>query len=458
MSVTLEIIVILGLLALNGIFAMAEMAIVSSRKTRLMELAGEGYSGARAALKIQAAPGEFLSTIQIGITLIGVLAGAFGGATVARHLKVALEKMPMLADYAAPASVAIVVIIITFISLIMGELVPKQLALRNAEMIAIRMAGFMRILSKILYPLARVLNLSTNFILNMISTGSERRPVITEDEIRMMIDQATEAGVVKKTEQGMMKGVMNLGDLEAYDLMTPRHEVVWLDASDTPERNWARILESGHTYFPVIDGDSTHVIGLVSVKGLLKQKVEGKPLDLRAALAPPLYVAEKVPALRVLEKFKANNTHLALVVDEHGATEGLISINDLLKAVVGDITASGGIEEDPNVIERADGSWLVDGSTPITELKKLLKVRKLPREEEGDYTTLAGFIMSRLGRVPKTTDTFKWRSFKFEVIDMDRRRIDKVLIVKLPKVAAIKKTAAGDDAKPPKNSKNPANS
>jgi putative hemolysin len=445
MMMWFEILTILALLALNGIFAMAEMAIVSSRKTRLMELSGEGHRGARAALKIQAAPGEFLSTIQIGITLVGVLAGAFGGATVARHLEVVLEKIPAVSVYAGEISVAVVVVTITFVSLVMGELVPKQLALRNAEMIAVRMAGFMRVLSQVLYPFAKFLNASTNLILRVIAPGGESRPVITEDEIRLMIDQATEAGVVKKTEQGMIKGVMNLGDLEAYDLMTPRHEVVWLDATDPPEKNWEKILASGHTYFPVVDGDAANILGLVSVKALLKQRIDGKSLTLRDVLAPPLYVAEKVPAIRVLEKFKANNTHLALVVDEHGGIEGLISINDVLKAVVGDITASGGVEEDPNVVERADGSWLVDGSTPLGELKKLLKVRKLPREEEGDYTTLAGFIMSRLGRVPKTADGFKWRNYKFEVVDMDRRRIDKVLIIKMPK-AAVKKPGGGEDA------------
>lgn len=432
MSATVEICVILILLMANGVLAMSEIAVVSARKTRLKNLAESGNKRAKAALRLASDPGAFLSTVQVGISLVGVVAGAFGGATIARRFEPFLATIPGIGEYAPGMSVTLVVIGITYLSLVLGELVPKQFALRNAESLAMLVARPMAYLSRIAYPLVVLLTASSNVLLRLLVKGPAVESVITEDEVKLIIRQATEAGVVKKAEKDMIYGVLRLGDLQAVDLMTPRHEVVMLDLQGTWDEHLARMTETGHTYFPVFDSDPTNVLGFISVKDLYEDMARGRQPDLRKVMIPPLFVPEKASALKVLERFKATKTHIGLVLDEHGAVEGLVSINDLLSGIVGEIPSTGEEVEEPLVVQREDGSFLVDGGISATDLKDLLRLKKLPGED-GSYSTLGGMTMARLGRIPRTGDVYRYRGYRFEVVDMDRLRVDKVLIAKVPK-------------------------
>ena len=432
MSATVEIFVVLILLMANGVLAMSEIAVVSARKTKLKNLAERGSKRAKAAIRLANEPALFLSTVQVGISLVGVVAGAFGGATLAHRLEPWIASIPGIGLYAPGISVSIVVLAITYLSLVLGELVPKQLALRNAEALAMLVARPMVYLSKVTYPLVALLTVSSNFLLRLIPKGPESDTVITEDEVKLIIRQATEAGVVKKAEKDMIYGVLRLGDLQAVDLMTPRHEVVMLDLASPWAENLVRITEAGHTYYPVYDTDPTNVLGFVSVKDLYEELAKGRQPNLRKAMVLPLFIPEKASALKVLERFKATKTHIGLVLDEHGAVEGLVSINDLLVGIVGEIPSSGEDVQDPMVVTREDGSLLVDGGISATELKELLNLKKLPGDD-GSYSTLGGMTMARLGRIPKAGDSFRYRGYRFEIVDMDRLRVDKVLIARLPK-------------------------
>lgn len=434
MRTTFELLLILLLMLFNGVLAMAEIAVVSARKTRLKQLADDGSRRAKAALKLANNPGRFLSTVQVGISLIGVLAGAFGGARLASHLAPFVARITIVAPYAQEIAFAVTVAWITYLSLVIGELVPKQIALRNAEPIAMLVAGPMAYFAKILHPMVQLLLVSTNLVLRFVPKGQIKDAMITEDEVKLIIRQATEAGVVMTAEREMIDGVLRLGDLRANDLMTPRPEMVLLDDDEPIEKTLVKIGESGHTYFPLYSKDPSIIIGIVSVKDLWNQISSGKKTGLRAVAGPPLFVPETMTALRLLEKFKTSKVHLAIVLDEHGGIEGLVSINDVLKGIVGDIQTMGD-DEEPEVVERDDGSWLLDGGLSASDLKDLLKVKKLPRED-GSYTTVGGLVMTRLGRIPKAGDSFKWRGYRFEVVDMDRHRVDKVLVAHVPKTPA----------------------
>lgn len=428
-----DVILVLALLLANGVLAMAEIAVLSARKGRLTELADRGQHGARLAIRLAADPSRFLATIQLGLTLLGVLTGVLSGQRIAHNISVLLAPIPGLGDYADGLGIAVVVAVLTYLSLVFGELVPKQLALRNAEDAATFLARPLLLFSKLVHPITRVLAGSSNLILRFFK-GSEAPPsAITEEELKVMIDHATEAGVMRESEQDMMKGVLSLGDLTAKDLMTPRHEMVALDVEDDEKTNWARITESGHTYFPVVDGEATNIIGLVSIKHLIEHHLAGRPLALRALAAPPLFLPETVPAVKVMEKFKIGKTHMAFVVDEHGGIEGIITVTDVLKAVVGDMPTMGEDAEEPLIVRREDGSFLVDGRTAISELMVALRIKTLPKKHAGDYTTVGGLIMTRLGRIPNISDSFRFRGYRFEVVDMDKRRVDKVLVTKMPR-------------------------
>lgn len=431
-----EIVLVLTLLLANGILAMAEIAIVSARKTRLTELADHGQHGARIALKLAADPSRFLATIQLGITLIGVLTGVVSGERVARALRIQLEAVPLLQAHAEGLAIGIVVVVLTYMSLVLGELVPKQLALRNAEEAATFLARPMMLFARLLHPFTRILSSSANLVLRFFK-GVEAPPnSITEEELKVMIDHATEAGVMKESEQDMMKGVLSLDDLTAKDLMTPRHEMVALDIQDDEEATWSRITASGHTYFPVIDGEPSNILGLVSIKHLIEHRLAGKPMTLRERAAAPLFVPETVPALKVMEKFKIGKTHMAFVVDEHGSVEGIITVTDVLKAVVGDMPTMGEDADEPMIVRREDGTFVVDGRTAITELMVALRIKTLPKGHAGDYTTVGGLVMTRLGRIPNVSDSFKFRGYRFEVSEMDKRRVDKVVVTKMPRKPA----------------------
>ncbi len=424
---TIELVITILLIIVNGVFAMSETAFVSARKVRLQQRANEGNAKAAAALEMVNAPNRLLSTVQLGITLIGIVAGAFGGATISEGLAVYLRAIPWLRPYSDATALTIVVIVITYLSLVIGELVPKRIALNNPERIAMSMVKPMRVLAAIASPFIHLLSLSTEGILRLIGLRPSGEPPITEEEINVLIEEGTQIGTFEAAEQDMVEQIFRLGDRRVNALMTHRPDIVWLDANDTPQEISHKIRKSTYSRFPVCDGSLDNVLGMVHVKDLLLQCLAGQALDLKAALHEPLYVIESTTTLKVLELFKQTGQQAALVIQEYGDIEGLITLNDILEAIVGDISSDDDLDQ-AQVVQREDGSWLLDGMLPIEELKDILHVRALPEEENGDYNTLAGFVLMRLGRIPKTTDHFEWGSYRFEVVDMDGRRIDKVLV------------------------------
>jgi putative hemolysin len=426
-SVMFEAVVLLLLIMVNGIFAMSEIAIVSARKTRLQQWAEAGDATARAALELANTPNQFLSTIQIGVTLIGILVGAFGGATIARELASGLEQIPALAPYSRPLSLGIVVLLTTYLSLIVGELVPKRVALNNPERIAAVVARPMRALSRIAYPVVHLLGLSTELVLRLLGMKPSTEPPVTEEEIRALIEQGTQAGMFEAVEQEMVDRVFRLGDRRVSAVMTPRTEIVWLDLDDPPEEIRRTITGSVHSRFLVAQGGLDNVLGVVHAKDLLTQCLGEQPMDLTTTLQQPVYVPESMPALKVLELFKQSRSHIALAVDEYGGIQGLVTPNDILEAIVGDLPVAGEVAE-PLAIQREDGSWLLDGMLPVDEFKAIFDVGPLPGEEQAVYHTLAGFVILQLGRIPRAGDHFEWEGLKLEVVDMDGNRVDKVMV------------------------------
>ncbi len=426
-AITIESVVIIVLILINGMLAMSEMAVVSARKARLQRRAEQGDAGARVALELANAPNRFLSTVQIGITLIGILTGAFGGATLAAEIDARLEQVPGLAAYSEAIGLGTVVLLITYLSLILGELVPKRLALNNAEAVAARLARPMRLLSVLASPAVRLLSFSTESVLRLLGARPSTEPPVTEEEVKLMLEQGTAAGVFAAAEQDMVMNVFRLGDRRTGSLMTPRHEIVWLDVQAAPGQLQRQLNEHRHSRLPVCAGSIDHVLGIVRAKDLLAYCLAGQTLDVQAALRRTLFVPENLPALKVLEMFKQTGTHLAIVLDEHGGTQGLITHHDLMEAIVGDIPSSG-LPTEPPAVRREDGSWLMDGALPVDEFKRMLGLKQAPDEERGSYHTLAGFVLQHLGRIPVPGDYFEWHGLRLEVVDMDGRRVDKVLV------------------------------
>jgi putative hemolysin len=430
-AILIEVTLILLLLFANGVFAMSEMAIVSARKARLQQRARSGSPRAMAALELAEAPSHFLSTVQIGITLVGILAGAFGGATIAEQLAAYFSRVPVLAEYSEALALAIVVLSITYLSLIIGELVPKRIALHNPERVASAVAIPMRLLSKIASPAGRMLSASTEAVLRLLGIKESDEPPITEDEIKVLIEQGIAAGVFEEAEREMIESVFHLGDLTVDGIMTPRTEVVWLDVDDSIAEIKEKIKQNTRSRYPVVQGSPDNVIGMVRAKDLLAASLAGGPLDLKALLKPPLYMPENMPALKAIDMFKKSRLHSALVVDEYGGIEGIVTVNDILEALVGEMPSIYEPSEQP-IVQRADGSWLVDGGLPVDEFKDTFQIDRLPKEEQAHFRTLNGFIVSYLGRIPAVADQFEWGGYRFEVMDMDRNRVDKVLVTPPP--------------------------
>lgn len=427
-SLTLEteIIIILFLVVVNGVLAMTEMAMVSSRKTRLQDRADKGDVGAERALDALKDPNRFLSSIQIGITLVGILAGVFGGATVAKTLGAWLSGVPAIGRYGPAIGIGTVVIAITYLSLVIGELVPKRLALNKAEAIASLMAGPMRLLARLASPVVFLLGLSTNAVLAILRVRPEEERSHTEDEIKIIIEESTQAGVFEKSEQDLVSRALSLGDRNVRTLMTPRPDIVFVDVDQRPEEILEKVATSGHSQFPVYSQDPDNILGIVSVKDLWAQSVGEKGYDLRSILVQPLFVPETLRALKMLELFKQSGTHLALVVDEYGTVQGIATLHDILEAMVGDLPSS----EEPEssgLFRREDGSWLMDGLLPIEKLNELFDIDAIAPEEMGHYHTVAGFMLFHFNCIPTTGSRFEWEGWQFEVVDMDGNRIDKIL-------------------------------
>lgn len=426
-----EISVILLLLVANGLFAMSEIAVVSVRKARLQQWAEEGNGKAQAALELANEPNQFLSTVQIGITLVGIFAGAFGGATLAEELALYFETIPALTGYSELVAVTLVVVIITYLSLVIGELVPKRLALNNPERIATTVAKPMRMLSKITAPVVKLLTLSTDVVIRLMGIKPSTEPVVTEEEIKVLIEQGTQVGVFEEAEQDMIEGVLRLGERRIGMLITPRTQLVWIDVEDSPEEIKKVVINHRHTFFPVAKDDLDNLLGVVRAKDLLVQALAGEPLDLNKLLRPPLFVPERMLALRVLELFKQKGIRMAFVIDEYGSIQGLVTHDDILEDIVGDPSLTGHPDEF-KAVRRSDGSWLVDGMLHIDELKEILDIDELPDEAEGHYQTVAGFVINQTGDIPAVGQWFSWDKYRFEVVDMDGRRVDQILVELLP--------------------------
>ncbi|BAC88322.1 hemolysin family protein [Gloeobacter violaceus] len=427
-SVIFEILIVLVLVVANGVFAMSEMAVVSSRKARLQQMAGEGNTGARVAVELADAPNRFLSTVQIGITLIGIFAGAYGGATIAGTLAPQLARVSWLAAYSEALAFVLVVGTITYLSLVLGELLPKRLALSNPERIAARIAVPMSVLSRVAAPLVKLLSLSTDLALKALGVKPSAALAVTEEEIRLLIEQGTETGAIAHSEQDLLERVFSFGDRQVAALMTPRPDIVWLDLKDSEAENRRKLAAFHHSQFPVCLGELDKFLGVVRVKDLFERLLAARPLTLEEALLQPLVVPETAPALVVLEQFKKSGIHMALVVDEFGGVQGLVTLTDILEALVGDLPVDGTTDE-AQAVRREDGSWLVDGSLSLDELEHL--VEPLPELPRVGYRTVGGLVMAQLGRIPKATDHFNLGPCRFEVVDMDGNRVDRVLITTL---------------------------
>lgn len=425
--IAFEVAVIFVLLLLNGLLAMAEIAIVSARKTRLQQMADAGRRSAQTALDLAADPNQFLATVQIGITLVGILAGAFGGATIASEIANILAQIPLLAPYAPTIGIGVVVLIISYFSLVVGELVPKRLGLNSPEAIAMRVAGPMQFLSTLAAPLVRLLGFSTDRVLHLLRVRPATDPPITPDELIALIDQGARSGVFETSEQEMLEGVLSLDERSIGALMIPRTQIVTLDIDDPPDEIRRTIADSQHSQFPVIRENLDTVLGIVHVKHLLNQSLLGEPLNLNALLRPPLFVPESMSALRVLDLIRHSGNHLVLIADEYGGVEGMVTHNDILEEVAGTLPTSGPSLE-PEALRRADGSWLLDGLLPIDDLKDIFLIPQLPDEDRSRYYTVGGFVMTQTGDIPKAGYSFTWNDLHFEVVDMDGLRVDKVLV------------------------------
>jgi len=393
---------------------------------RLQQRINAGHVKARRALDLAEEPGNFLATVQIGITLVGILAGAFGGATIAEQLADRLETIPLLSPANEALSLGLVVLVITYLSLVVGELVPKNLALNKAEAITMAIASPMSFLSRLFAPVVYLLNASTNFLLRVLRVTPSSELAVTEEEIKVMIDQGTEVGAFQKPERDMLARVFRFADLKVGDLMTPRPEIVWLDITDTPDIIRNKILTGEYSRFPVCESSLDNVKGLIRAVSLLDQLLRGQPLNLTDNLEAALFVPETASALNMLETFKQARHHTALVLDEQGGIQGLVTLTNLLEEMVGDVTISKGMIE-PQAVQRQDGSWLLDGMLPVPRFKDLLNIKELP-DEERTYQTLGGFVMAQLGRIPAPGDTFEVQGQRFEVVDMDGHRVDMVLV------------------------------
>lgn len=429
-QIFLELGVLFFLFLLNGLFAMAELAIVSARRERLQMLADSGNSGAVVALRMSQEPTNLLSTVQVGITLIGILAGAFGGARLTAELADLLAQLPVVGPYSELIALILVVSGITFFSVVLGELVPKRLALRNPERFAATLARPMHALSQLARPVVRLLTLSTAFLLRLLGVrDDESASSVSEEEIRMLVDQAAETGIFEMAERDMVESIFHFGDSQLRSLMTPRTDIIWLDVQDSEEVIRDIVGQSHHSRFPVCDGALDRVLGIVEAKDLLSNTWADGAFDLRDLAQPPLFLPETMLALRALERFKQTGIQVALLVDEFGGIEGLVTLFDMMEAIVGDIPSLAEIAEPP-IVQREDGSYLVEGYLDIDDLKELLDVNELP--DEADFQTLGGFVVVRLGRLPHVGDHFAWAGFRFEVMDMDGNRVDKVLIQSAP--------------------------
>jgi putative hemolysin len=428
MGIGTEVLVVFLLLLANGVFAMSEIAVVSSRKTRLQQRAEAGDHAAARALQLAEQPERFLATVQVGITLVGTLAGAFGGAAIAEPLAERLSHYPSIAEYAEPLSLGLVVLGITYLSLIVGELVPKQIGLNHPERIAALVAGPMDVVSRVARPLVWLLTTSTQLVLRLLRIRKPEETPVTEAEIAVLLEQGTQAGVFEEEEQELVERVFWLGDQRVVSLMTPRHRIVWLDVDASVAEHRAAMVENRYSRYLVCEGALDDVLGMVEVKDLWAAELSGRQVDdLRALLRQPLFIPESTRALHMLEQFRETGVHLAIVVNEYGGTEGIVTLNDVLEEIAGEMGQGSHAAPTPAFVRRDDGSLLLDGSISMEEFRELLDLEDR-RNDLREYRTLGGWVFTTLGHVPQPGEHFDANGYRVEVVDMDGNRIDKVLV------------------------------
>jgi len=440
-SMGIELLVIGLLLLANGLFAMAEIAVISSRKARLKKLADDGSVRARAALALAESPTRFLSVVQVGMTLCSIVAGVVGGAALSDRFAAWLERVePAFAAYSHAAAFVLVAGGITFVTLLVGELVPKRIALSSPERIAMLLAGPMQALAWLARPAVWMLTAVTDAVVKALGLAQRKEAPITDEELSILIEQGLHAGTFNKAEKEMVEGVLGLDQLPVTALMTPRPKIIFLNLDDPEETNWRKIVASGHSHFPVYQGGRDQVVGMVAVKALWAHSAIGVPTNLKNLLVPPLIVPETMHAMQLLEQCKKTGKHVALVADEFGSIQGLVTLIDVFETIVGDIPAQDRRVQ-PEVRQREDGSWLLDATVSTGALKALLALQALPGENEADFQTLAGFVVTQFGRIPAAGDRFDFAGWRFEVVDMDRHRVDKVLVSRPPAPAVVQKAA-----------------
>jgi putative hemolysin len=424
--VIVELLIVIILIIVNGLLSMSELAVVSSRPARLKVMAAEGNRGAEVALRLAEDPGKFLSSAQIGITLVGVLSGAFSGATLGERLSGWLASSGIDPGIASPTGVGLVVVIITYLSLVIGELVPKQLALKNAERLAASVAPAMAFIARIAAPLVWVLDASGRLLLFLIGQGGDKQDSVTDEEVKTIIAEAETAGVLESDEKAMISGVMRLADRSARALMTPRRDVELIDLSEPPEEIMRVVRETHRSQLPVQDGDADQIVGVVMLKDVVDPLLEGRPLDVRAVMRQAPIVMDRSDALQVLRAIRSSVVHMALVFDEYGHFEGIVTAGDFLEAIAGSFQEEE--NEEPAIIRRDDGSYLVAGWMPVDEFADQLGV-PIPRDPR--YETVAGYVLEEIEHLPSVGESFERAPWRFEVLDLDGRRIDKVLVTRV---------------------------
>ncbi|MGE5425010.1 MAG: hemolysin family protein [Syntrophothermus sp.] len=422
-----EILIIFILILLNGLFAMSEIAIVSSRKSRLDELLRKGRKKAKLVIALSEKPNRFLSTVQVGITLISILIGVFGGRDFAMMLAPKLGWLGFSVVFTERLSLVIVVMIITFFSIIIGELLPKRIGLTNPERIAMAIAPAMIFLSKLAAPFVWLLSVITDFLMNFFNVRKRSESQVTEEEIKALLEEGTEGGAIQEIEQDIVERVFHLGDQRIGALMTTRGNIIWLDSNDTNEQNLQIIKDNTHSVYPLCEDELDNILGIVYAKDLLIAMLKEPDLDLKKYIKPVNYLPSDQKAYEVLEKFKASKIHYAFVVDEFGSIEGMVTINDILDGLVGDITDT----DEPEIIQREDGSWLIDGQLAFFEFIHEFEIENYDYSQD-QFHSLGGFAIHELKSIPRAGDSFSWNGYHFEIMDMDGNRVDKILLTKLP--------------------------
>ncbi|HMN11044.1 MAG TPA: hemolysin family protein [Bellilinea sp.] len=431
MNPWLEVLILFLLILANGYLSMSEISLISAKKIRLQQQAEDGDKRAKTAVKLIEHPNILLSTVQVGITLVGTLAGAFGGATLANRLAIVFRGIPWLAPYSSVAAFLVVVLLTTYFTLVIGELIPKRIGLNNPEKTAKEVSGVMKTLSILAAPIVRLLSASTEFGLKLIGAKKSEEPPITEDEIKVLMEQGTQAGMFQEAEQDMIEDIFRLSDRTIDSVMTPRTDLEWIDLTEPIEMIREQVIQSSHSRFPAAKGKLDNAQGILHAREFFEKLLEGKPFSVEKLLRPALYVPESTSVFDTLGKIKQASVHEALVLDEYGGLLGFVTLYDMLKAIVGEIP---GLDDDdePSAVRREDGSWLLDGLLDIDDLKDIIDVDSLPDEMRVGFQTLGGFVMSQMGDIPRKGQVFYWNNLKFEVMDMDGNRIDQVLVSLLP--------------------------